>query len=154
MIACSTHERALMETLLPERTEQINKLYKNANMRKWFKRFVRTQAGEPYRQAFQALQQEVAGQAFTSIGLKDLLQLVDYDYPRGFNNFSPATKITGIINMLNDDIRRGDHAQLTRPKKRDWTNVIKYNKHDCKGMEYLLQFALREEGGRAFNNGY
>ena len=154
VIAYSTHERDLMETLLPERTDQIKKLYKNANMRKWFNRFVQTQNGEPYRQAFQALQQEVAGQPFANIGLKDLLQLVGYDYPRGFKNFSPATKITGIINMLHDDDRGCVHSQLTRSKKRDWTNVIKYNTHDCKGMECLLQFALRKESGRAFNNGY
>ena len=101
-----------MEKLLPERTEQIKKLYKNANMRKWFNRFVRTQDGEPYRQVFQALQQEVAEQALTSIGLKYLLQLVGYDYPRGFKNFSPAAKITGIMNMLHDDIRHGDHTEV------------------------------------------
>lgn len=154
VIAYSTHERVLMERLLPERKNQIKELYKNANMKQWFQNFVWTQAGEPYRQAFQALQQEVAGQAFTNIGLKDLLQLVGYDYPRGFKKFSPATKITGIINMLHDAIRQGEHALLTPSKKRDWTNVIKYNTHDCKGMEYLLQFALRAEGGRAFDNGY
>ena len=82
------------------------------------------------------------------VGLKDLLSLsfVGYDYPKHLKGFQPATRITGIIKMLNDDLRMGDYQKLTPTMKRHWANLIKYNEHDYRGMKWLLEFLVTKEG--------
>ena len=110
-------------------------------MRKRIKKWIRSASDKKHKPEFKKLENKKAKEKFRNkIGLKDLLDLsfIGYDCPRHLKSFKPASRTNGIIDQV---ALRGSHKELTRSKKRDWTNLINYNEHDCRGMKHLVEFA-------------
>jgi len=133
IVAYSEHEKNIIKAIFPDQHDRIDNLYFNANMSRWFRR--------NHRADFQNLRDQRQGQYNTRVGLKDFLDLeyIDYEVPRFFRGFSPATAIKNLEEQLQ---RHGDHKSITGRRKSDFTNLYTYNEHDCRGMQALLRYRL------------
>jgi len=51
-----------------------------------------------------------------------------------------------ILGRLRDLLakREGAHRELTKAAKRDWRNLIEYNRQDVLGMIHLVEYVRRE----------
>ena len=131
IVAYSNHEKKVMNAIFPDRKELIKEIYVDANMKNWFKKNRGT--------TFRKLKRNKKGQYNKSVGLKDFLNLeyVDYQIPKFFKGFSPASALTNIENQIKTN---GTHSEITSRRKADFTNLYSYNFHDCSGMESLLRY--------------
>ena len=141
----SEHEKNVISELIPSKAKFLTRSYENANMRKRIKKWIRSTRGKKHASEFETLEKKKAKEEFRNkVGLKDLLGLsfIKYDYPRHLKGFKPAGRTKGIIDQV---ALRGSHKKLTKSKKRDWTNLINYNEHDCRGMKHLVEFAYKNK---------
>ena len=131
IVSYSNHEKKVMNAIFPDRKALIKKIYVDANMKDWFKKNRGT--------TFRKLKRNKKGEYGESIGLKDFLSLeyVDYEIPKFFKGFSPASALTRIENQIKT---HGVHSKIKPRRKADFTNLYSYNFHDCKGMETLLRY--------------
>ena len=85
---------------------------------------------------------KIADSWSNKVGLKDYLISLDYvkyNYPAHLKSFSPAKAISRMEDQL---AKRGDYLKVTPGAKRSFTHLIKYNEHDCRGMEHLIKYVF------------
>jgi hypothetical protein len=119
----SIPERDLLMTACPEH-------YLNANAAKWCK----NHRPELYAEACRT-----AGE-HRKPGLKDFLiqPAVGYEYKRYLLDVQPGSILGRMRKLLAK--RDGVHRELTNEARRDWTNLIEYNRQDVLGMIHLVGY--------------
>jgi len=130
----SIPERDLLMAVCPEDAEWIKTNYLNAKAARWFKK---------HRPELHAEACRLAGQR-GSPGLKDFLMqpAVGYRYPTYLRDVQPGSILGRLRDLLAK--REGAHRQLTKAAKRDWRNLIEYNRQDILGMIHLVEYVRRE----------
>jgi len=130
----SVPERDLLMDACPEDAEWIKANYLNANAARWFKK---------YRPELYAEACRLAGQ-WGNPGLKDFLMqpAVGYRYPKYLRDVHPGSILGRLRDLLAK--REGLHRELTNEAKRDWRNLIEYNRQDVLGMIHLVEYVRRE----------
>ena len=130
----SIPEQDLLMSACPENAEWIKNNYLNANAAKWFK----NNRPEIYAEA--GLRAGERGKP----GLKDFLvqSAVGYHYKKYLLGVKPGAILDQLRTLL--DKRNGVHRELTKSAKRNWTNLIEYNRQDVLGMIHLVDFVRRE----------
>ena len=126
----SIPERDLLMAACPEQAEWIRENYLNANAAKWFKR---------HRPALHAKARRLAGER-RKPGLKDFLlqPAVGYPYKRYLLDVKPGAILGRLRKLLAK--RGGVHRELTNEARRDWTNLIEYNRQDVLGMIHVVAY--------------
>ena len=78
----------------------------------------------------------------SNVGLKDLLGLdyIPYDYPDCLESFSPAKTISRMDGQL--ATHGGNYCKVAIGAKNAFTQLIKYNEHDCKGMACMVDYVF------------
>ena len=134
----SIPERDLLMTSRPEHAEWIKENYLNANAAKWF----RNQRPALYAEACRT-----AGER-RKPGLKDFLiqPAVGYPYKRYLLDVQPGAILGRMRKLLAK--REGVHRELTNEARRDWTNLIEYNRQDVLGMIHVVGY-VKAAPGRA-----
>jgi hypothetical protein len=124
----SIPERDLLMASCPEHAEWIKEHYLNANAAKWF----RNNRPKLYAEACR-----MAGE-HRNPGLKDFLiqPAVGYEYKRYLLDVQPGSILGRMRKLLAK--RDGVHRELTNEARRDWTNLIEYNRQDVLGMIHLV----------------
>ena len=124
----SIPERDLLMASCPEHAEWIKEHYLNANAAKWFKN---------HRPALYAEACRTAGER-RKPGLKDFLiqPAVGYEYKRYLLDVQPGSILGRMRKLLAK--RDGVHRELTNEARRDWTNLIEYNRQDVLGMIHVV----------------
>ena len=76
------------------------------------------------------------------VGLKDLLGLdyIKYNYPDRLKSFSPSETISRMEGQLAK--HGGNYRRVDTDAKRAFTQLIKYNGHDCSGMKHLIDYVF------------
>ena len=116
--------------------KRIKNLYFNANMVNWFK--IRR------KKTYKRLKAEIKTDECRwnkTVGLKDflLLDYVDYKYPKDLIGFSAAKSLGDTLKHLEE---KKDYGLLPKGVKTKFTQLYKYNIHDCLGMKHLLNYRL------------
>jgi hypothetical protein len=126
----SIPERDLLMASCPEHAEWIKEHYLNANAAKWF----RNNRPKLYAEACRT-----AGE-HRNPGLKDFLiqPAVGYEYKRYLLDVQPGSILGRMRKLLAK--RAGVHRELTNEARRDWTNLIEYNRQDVLGMIHLVGY--------------
>ena len=124
----SIPERDLLMASCPEHAEWVKENYLNANAAKWF----RNNRPKLYAEACRT-----AGE-HRNPGLKDFLiqPAVGYEYKRYLLDVQPGSILGRMRKLLAK--RDGVHRELTNEARRDWTNLIEYNRQDVLGMIHLV----------------
>jgi hypothetical protein len=132
----SIPERDLLMASCPEHAEWIKEHYLNANAAKWFRN---------NRPKLHAEACRTAGER-RKPGLKDFLiqPAVGYPYKKYLLDVQPGSILGRMRRLLAK--RDGVHRELTNEARRDWTNLIEYNRQDVLGMIHLVG-VVREAGG-------
>lgn len=137
IIAYSTAEKITLVELIGEK-KRISGLYLNANTASWFRKRRKT--------TYNRIKREIkrSGRWRKTVGLKDILGLnfVGYDYPRNLKNYSPGRALRDMLSSLKE---RGDHELVPKNVKRRFTQLHRYNMHDCAGMKHLLEYRLSRD---------
>ena len=78
----------------------------------------------------------------SNVGLKDLLGLdyIEYVYPSRFKSFKPAKTISQMDGQLAK--HGGNYRRVATDAKRAFTQLIRYNEHDCRGMAYMVDYVF------------
>jgi hypothetical protein len=73
-------------------------------------------------------------------GLKDFLIQPAIGYP--YKKYHLAVQPGSILGRLRTLLakRDGVHRDLTHEARRDWTNLIEYNRQDVLGMKHLVEY--------------
>ena len=126
----SIPERDLLMKACPEQAEWIKANYLNANAAKWF----RNQRPALYTEACRT-----AGEG-RKPGLKDFLiqPAIGYPYKKYLLSVQPGSILGRLRTLLAK--RDGVHRDLTNEARRDWTNLIEYNRQDVLGMKHLVEY--------------
>ncbi|MFM2211709.1 MAG: hypothetical protein RL639_903 [Verrucomicrobiota bacterium] len=126
----SIPERDLLMAACPEQAEWIKENYLNANAAKWFRN---------HRPKLYAEASRTAGER-RKPGLKDFLiqPAVGYQYKKYLLDVKPGSILGRIRKLLAK--RDGVHRELTNEARRDWTNLIEYNRQDVLGMIHLVGY--------------
>jgi hypothetical protein len=126
----SIPERDLLMKSCPEQAEWIKDHYLNANAAKWFRN---------HRPVLHAEACRTAGEK-RKPGLKDFLiqAAVGYPYKRYLLAVQPGSILGRMRKLLAK--RDGVHRELTNEARRDWTNLIEYNRQDVLGMIHLVGY--------------
>jgi hypothetical protein len=124
----SIPERDLLMASCPEHAEWIKEHYLNANAARWF----RNNRPKLYAEA-----NRTAGE-HRRPGLKDFLiqAEVGYKYKKYLLDVQPGSILGRMRKLLAK--RDGVHRELTNEARRDWTNLIEYNRQDVLGMIHLV----------------
>lgn len=132
----SIPERDLLMKACPEHAEWIKEHYLNANAAKWFK----NQRPALYDEACRT-----AGEK-RKPGLKDFLiqPAVGYPYKKYLLDVQPGSILGRMRKLLAK--RDGVHRELTNEARRDWTNLIEYNRQDVLGMIHLVGYVKASQG--------
>ena len=81
----------------------------------------------------------------SNVGLKDLLGLdyIKYNYPSRFKSFKPAK----TISRMDDQLARhgGNYRKVATGAKRAFTQLIRYNEHDCRGMPCMIDYVFSRQ---------
>jgi hypothetical protein len=127
----SIPERDLLMESCPEHAEWIKENYLNANAARWFKN---------HRPAIYAEACRTAGE-HRKPGLKDFLiqPAVGYSYKKYLLDVQPGSILGRMRKLLAK--RDGVHRELTNEARRDWTNLIEYNRQDVLGMMHIVAYA-------------
>jgi len=133
LIAAYTEaELDLLVKALQAKEEHWERVYFNANARKWFERH----HPEIYNDILAKVRRS---DPYARVGLKNFLthKAVGYKYPTNLRGFSPAKQ----INRLREQFIRygGVYKDYSAGSKRAWTNLVNYNREDVKGMQWLAQ---------------
>ncbi len=133
----SIPERDLLMESCPEHAEWIKENYLNTNAAKWFKN---------NRPAIYAEACRTAGE-HRNPGLKDFLiqPAVGYPYKRYLLDVQPGSILGRMRKLLAK--RDGVHRELTNEARRDWTNLIEYNRQDVLGMMHVVGYVRAAQGG-------
>ncbi len=77
-----------------------------------------------------------------NVGLKDLLTVdyVGYAYPPDLKSFPPGKAISRRDDQL--EKKEENYSKVSTGAKRAFTNLIRYNEHDCMGMAHLIEFVF------------
>jgi hypothetical protein len=128
----SIPERDLLMKACPEQAEWIKLNYLNANAARWFKNHRPNLYTEACR---------TAGER-RSPGLKDFLiqPAVGYTYKKYLLGVQPGSILGRLRTLLAK--RGGVHRELTNEARRDWTNLIEYNRQDVLGMKHLVEYVV------------
>ena len=126
----SIPERDLLMASCPEHAEWIKENYLNANAAKWFRN---------HRPQLYAEASRTAGE-HRRPGLKDFLiqPAVGYEYKKYLLDVQPGSILGRMRKLLAK--RDGVHRELTNEARRDWTNLIEYNRQDVLGMIHLVGY--------------
>ena len=126
----------------PEHAEWIKENYLNANAAKWFKN---------NRPQLYAEANRTAGE-HRRPGLKDFLiqPAVGYEYKKYLLDVQPGSILGRMRKLLAK--RDGVHRELTNEARRDWTNLIEYNRQDVLGMIHLVGYVKAAQGGACEGN--
>jgi hypothetical protein len=126
----SIPERDLLMASCPEHAEWIKEHYLNANAAKWFRN---------NRPKLHAEACRTAGER-RKPGLKDFLiqPAVGYPYKKYLLDVQPGSILGRMRRLLAK--RDGVHRELTNEARRDWTNLIEYNRQDVLGMIHLVGY--------------
>ena len=75
-------------------------------------------------------------------GLKDylVLEFINYDYPRDLKSFSPSKAITWMEKQLK--AKENNYAKVSKGAKRAFTNLVRYNEHDCRGAAFMVDYII------------
>jgi hypothetical protein len=132
----SIPERDLLMKACPEQAEWIKENYLNANAAKWFRN---------HRPALYAEACRTAGEK-RKPGLKDFLiqPAVGYPYKKYLLDVRPGSILGRMRKLLAK--RDGVHRELTNEARRDWTNLIEYNRQDVLGMIHLVGYVKASQG--------
>jgi len=78
----------------------------------------------------------------SNVGLKDLLGLdyIEYVYPSRFKSFKPAKTISQMDGQLAK--HGGNYRRVATDAKRAFTQLIRYNEHDCRGMACMVDYVF------------
>jgi hypothetical protein len=127
----SIPERDLLMESCPEHAEWIKENYLNTNAARWFKN---------HRPALYAEACRTAGE-HRKPGLKDFLiqPAVGYSYKKYLLYVQPGSILGRMRKLLAK--RDGVHRELTNEARRDWTNLIEYNRQDVLGMIHIVAYA-------------
>ena len=133
LIAAYTEaELDLLVQTLPAKKEHWERVYFNANARRWFQKY----HPDIY---YDILAKVKKSDPYARVGLKNFLthKAVGYKYPANLRGFSPAAQ----INRLRVQFIRygGVYKDYSAGSKRAWTNLVKYNREDVRGMQWLAQ---------------
>ena len=128
----SIPERDLLMKACPEQAEWIKSNYLNANAAKWFKN---------HRPNLYAEACRTAGER-RKPGLKDFLiqPAIGYSYKKYLLGVQPGSILGRLRALLTK--RGGVHRELTNEARRDWTNLIEYNRQDVLGMKHLVEYVV------------
>ena len=133
LIAAYTEsELKLLIEATPSKQNHWEKVYFNANARKWFEKH----HFEIYKDIFAKVKKS---DPYARVGLKNFLTHKDvgYKYPINLRGFSPSAQINRLRTQF---IRYGGvYADYSAGSKRAWTNLVKYNREDVIGMQWLAQ---------------
>jgi len=125
-------ELDLLVQALQAKKEHWERVYFNANARRWFQKH----HPEIYNDIFAKVKKS---DPYARVGLKNFLthKAVGYKYPTNLRGFSPAKQ----INRLREQFIRygGVYKDYSGGSKRAWTNLVNYNREDVKGMQWLAQ---------------
>ena len=132
----SAHERIILEkafNLLEPAMRPTQFNYINCNAKKWFK--------DRFPTEFAAMESAVGD--FGSVGLKQFLKIdrVRYHYPKHLSSFKPGTR---LHQFEQQSLKHGEYANWSKGSKRAWTNLLKYNEHDVRGMKHLTEWILAQ----------
>ena len=132
----SIPERDLLMKACPEQAEWIKAHYLNANAAKWFRN---------HRPALYAEACRTAGER-RKPGLKDFLiqPAIGYPYKKYLLAVQPGSILGRLRTLLAK--RGGVHRELTNEARRDWTNLIEYNRQDVLGMQHLVEYVVAAGG--------
>jgi hypothetical protein len=132
----SIPERDLLMKAYPQHAEWIKEHYLNANAARWFKN---------RRPALYAEACRTAGEK-RNPGLKDFLiqPAVGYPYKKYLLKVQPGSILGRMRKLLAK--RDGVHRELTNEARRDWTNLIEYNRQDVLGMIHLVGYVKGAQG--------
>lgn len=86
------------------------------------------------------------GEHIAGWGLKDFFSFIGYEVPSHLGRTNTTNRLRAVLEMLS---KRGSYEALSPTKKRQWTNLLTYNQHDCRGMRELVLRAARELEGKA-----
>ena len=138
----SIPERDLLMATCPEHAEWIKENYLNANAARWFKN---------NRPQLYAEANRTAGE-HRRPGLKDFLiqPAVGYEYKKYLLDVQPGLILGRMRKLLAK--RDGVHRELTNEARRDWTNLIEYNRQDVLGMIHLVGYVKAAQGGACEGN--
>jgi hypothetical protein len=130
--AYTESELDLLIRATPSRQAHWEKVYFNANAKRWFQKH--------YPEIYNDILAKVKkSDPFARVGLKNFLTHKDvgYKYPTNLRGFSPAAQ----INRLRVQFIRygGVYKDYSAGSKRAWTNLVNYNREDVKGMQWLVQ---------------
>jgi hypothetical protein len=126
----SIPERDLLMASCPEHAEWIKEHYLNANAARWFRN---------NRPKLHAEACRTAGER-RKPGLKDFLiqPAVGYPYKKYLLDVQPGSILGRMRRLLAK--RDGVHRELTNEARRDWSNLIEYNRQDVLGMIHLVGY--------------
>jgi hypothetical protein len=74
-------------------------------------------------------------------GLKDFFDFIGYRVTGNPGKQKTTKRLRALLEMLP---RKGSYEALTSTKKWQWTNLLTYNEHDCRGMKELVMRASTE----------
>ena len=66
---------------------------------------------------------------------------INYEIPKHLGKGNATKRLKAVREMLE---RCGDYTKLTSTKKRQWTNLLEYNRHDVLGMQALTMRAAED----------
>ena len=71
--------------------------------------------------------------------LTDFLDLLNFQYPQHIGQGLATTR----LRIVQESIRQyGNYERCPESVKREWRNLLEYNRLDCVGMKYLVQKAV------------
>lgn len=122
----------------------LGQIYRNANLlvMEYFKSNRSKTIEKLKQQIKKAIESRKRDKYKKNVGLKDLLTVdyVGYAYPPNLKSFSPGTAISRMDGQLAK--KEGDYSNVAPGAKRAFTNLIRYNEHDCMGMAHLIEFVF------------
>ena len=117
IIAYSSHELAVASRFSTAGLE-MSDFYKDARKiaKKWFNKYH-------------------YGESINGWGLKDFMEYLKDPMPSYFGHLKATKKLKYVIDMLP---QKRSYDELTPAAKKHWTNLLKYNKWDCRAVYKLL----------------
>ncbi len=134
IVGWSFFDRDRLIEACPDRKADIHALYANA-----------LHVARPWRQAihsgFPIEREDPFAPKHT---LDKYATLAGYHGTAAFRDATPATWIRHTLRQLH--ATHGRYRQTTRQTKRDWHDLLDYNRHDCLALRHIVLKASREMG--------
>ena len=138
LVAFSEFELGQMKELLPHRTDDLDRMYVNANsvVKRFFNRERRDTMARLRKE-----KEENQGRYGQKVGLKEYLGLpfVRYHYPRSLQRHFKGAGYT--LKILRKQLERKEcYIELSDDARMQWRYLVEYNRHDCAGMHHLMTY--------------